>query len=81
MIEKLIDAAIPFYPENQTHLQAPGKQATRRQLELYGPVLIYVTMIIEFLIVGHYQKLVTQEDFSQVSRRFGFLDAEAISAN
>ena len=27
------------------------------QFELYGPLWIYLTMCIEFLIVGHFQKM------------------------
>lgn len=58
MLNKLIDAAVPFYPENQTHLlsqqQLAHQQSDRMQFELYGTLWLYITMIVEFSIVGHF---------------------------
>lgn len=82
MLEKLNDAAMPFYPENQTHLvPAPTQLPPRQQFELYGPLWIYITMIVEFLIVGHFQKLMNQESPPQdlidtLARKFGILSQD-----
>lgn len=60
---KLVDALWPFSPENQHHLvlndcesvkDYSQQQSSRRsQEELYGPLWIAVTLIIEFCILSH----------------------------
>jgi len=60
---KLYDALWPFHPANQHHLltndseqvrdyQTQSSQARHRQ-ELYGPLWIAVTLVIEFCILSH----------------------------
>ncbi len=60
---KLIDALWPFIPENQHHLiendaeQVREFKAKPNQHELYGPLWILATLIIELCILGHLQTL------------------------
>lgn len=68
---KLIDALWPFLPENQ-HFQADNeiqyKQGTK--VELYGPLWIIITLIIEFSILGHLQSvnLLTPPDATSMAK-------------
>ena len=57
MKTKLSDAMWPFQPDYQSHL-VDCKFQPRTSFELYGPVWIFITMIIEFLILGHLTKLI-----------------------
>jgi len=56
---RLIDALWPFFPENQHHLVENDAEQVREfkakpaQTELYGPIWLVVTLIIEFCILGH----------------------------
>ncbi len=64
MIKNLIDAFWPFIPENQHHLVKIDSESVRefkiKKQELYGPLWIVATLIIEFVILGHLQKAFTQ---------------------
>lgn len=58
----------------------------RLQFELYGPLWLYITMIVEFLIVGHFQKIYNQEsppeDFvDNLAHKIGVFDYETLNAN
>jgi len=73
MKDKLTDALWPFTPDNQVHL--PNHSTRAAQLreekqrysylanrdELYGPVWILITLIVELLILGHISKLLKIE--------------------
>jgi hypothetical protein len=63
MKDNLRDAFWPFHPENQTHLVGDqavkpqnGARPADKRLELYGPLWILVTLVIEFTIVNHLAK-------------------------
>ena len=59
----MIDALWPFIPENQHHLKendqemirdySEQQQLTKRSHELYGPLWIGATLIIELCILSH----------------------------
>jgi len=80
-----LDALIPLFPEFQTHLQAENATPQeRRAFELYGPLWIFITMVIEFLILGHFAKLLSSENpemLGGVQKRYGFFSAETVNAN
>ena len=85
MRAKLLDAAWPLIPENQSHLK-DCKLQDRQSFELYGPVWIFVTMIVEFLVLGHLCKLfdqVSSEELQEVATKYGIkgLDPSSASAN
>ena len=57
----------PFYPENQPHILNPSnpesmkRVSTLSPLEMYGPLWICVTLIIEILVIGHLSVLLNIE--------------------
>ena len=83
---KLLDALVPLFPEFQTHLQSENSRPQERHsFELYGPLWIFITMVIEFLILGHFDKLLlsgnNDEMFSGVPKKYGFFSADTLNAN
>ena len=60
MVDNLRDAIWPFHPENQTHLTegkvSSGLKPADKRLELYGPLWILITLVIEFTIINHLAK-------------------------
>jgi len=57
-MNNIIDALWPFFPENQHHLiRNDGERISdfkkKSEIELYGPIWIFVTLIIELCILGH----------------------------
>ena len=52
---------------------------------MYGPLWIYITTVVVFLIVGHFQKLVRNSEqadaLDDLARKYGFLNPDALSAN
>ena len=67
MYLKLRDALWPFHPENQPQSINPKNNqnykgpSTASPLEMYGPLWICVTLIIEILVLGHLSKLLNIE--------------------
>ena len=63
MIKYLIDSLWPFIPENQRHLIKIDSESVRefsiKKVELYGPIWIVATLIIEFVVLGHLQSSFT----------------------
>mmetsp|Transcript_26023 Transcript_26023/g.25245 ORF Transcript_26023/g.25245 Transcript_26023/m.25245 type:complete len:87 (+) Transcript_26023:244-504(+) len=62
--DKIIDALWPFFPENQHFLVANGEkigQFKQSNVELYGPIWIFVTMIIELCVISHLQGAIKME--------------------
>jgi len=81
-----LDALVPLFPEFQTHLQPENdrQQHLRRSFELYGPVWIFITMVIEFLILGHFAKLLSSGNTDMgdgVLKRYQFFSPETANAN
>jgi hypothetical protein len=58
---KIRDAIWPFFPENQHHLKVNdqemisdySEQKMKTNQELYGPLWIAFTLVIEFSIISH----------------------------
>ena len=63
MKTKLADALWPLNPENQPNALNPKNPVNFKRAssltpnELYGPLWIMITLIIELLIMGHVSKL------------------------
>ena len=65
----LIDALWPFIPENQHHLVENDAEQVREfkakpsQTELYGPIWLVVTLVIEFCILGHFHTALASQAY------------------
>jgi len=73
--EKLADALWPFFPEYQYHLAHEDSESQqvkqfikRPNIELYGPIWIFITLIIEICILGHLQQAIRLEFGSQLEQ-------------
>lgn len=59
--DKLADSFWPLRPENQPHYMNNSNASKPRKDELYGPLWILVTLVVEFLILGNVANLLTIE--------------------